>query len=49
MGQGPLSTTGSNRRARVYEVTAAGRKQLEAEELRWRAVIAAVGHVLKHA
>jgi len=43
------STTDSNRRARVYEVTAAGRKQLEAEELRWRAVTAAVGHVLKHA
>jgi PadR family transcriptional regulator, regulatory protein PadR len=43
------STTGSNRRARVYEITAAGRRQLEAQESRWRAVTAAIGHVLKHA
>ena len=43
------STTDSNRRARVYEITAAGRRQLEAEESRWRAVTAAIGHVLKHA
>jgi PadR family transcriptional regulator, regulatory protein PadR len=42
-------TTDSNRRARVYDITAAGRRQLEAEESRWRAVTTAVGHVLKHA
>ena len=43
------STTDNNRRARTYEITAAGRRQLEAEESRWRAITAAVGHVLKHA
>ncbi len=42
-------TTSHNRRARVYDITAAGRRQLEAEESRWRAVTAAIGHVLKHA
>jgi PadR family transcriptional regulator PadR len=39
--------TDKNRRARVYEVTAAGRRQLEAEERRWRAVTLAVGQVLE--
>jgi hypothetical protein len=34
---------------RFYELTPAGRRQLEAEEARWRTVTAAVGHVLKHA
>jgi len=38
-----------NRRARMYELTALGRKQLEAEQARWHAVTNAVGHVLKHA
>ena len=42
-------TTENKRRARLYEITAAGRKQLEAEESRWRAVTSAVGHILKHA
>jgi len=42
-------TTTHRRRARVYELTAAGRKQLEAEEARWREVTSAVDHVLKHA
>jgi PadR family transcriptional regulator PadR len=41
--------TDHNRRARQYEITAAGRRQLESEETRWRAVTAAVSHVLKHA
>ena len=41
--------TENNRRARLYEITAGGRKQLEAEEDRWRAVTNAVGHILKHA
>ena len=43
------ATTDKGRRARNYELTATGRKQLDAEESRWRAVTAAVGHVLKHA
>jgi len=43
------ATTDKGRRARTYELTAKGRKQLDAEESRWRAVTAAVGHVLKHA
>ena len=38
-----------NRRARMYELTALGRRQLEAEQARWHAVTDAVGHVLKHA
>ena len=42
-------TTENKRRARLYEITAAGRKQLEAAESRWRAVTAAVGRILKHA
>jgi transcriptional regulator len=41
--------TEHNRRARQYEITAAGRRQLDSEESRWRAVTAAIGHVLKHA
>jgi PadR family transcriptional regulator PadR len=42
-------TTENNRRARVYEITAAGRKQLEEEESRWRAVTTAVGQILQRA
>ena len=42
-------TTESRRKARFYGITAAGRKQLEREEARWRAVTAAVGHVLVRA
>jgi PadR family transcriptional regulator PadR len=41
--------TENNRRARLYEITAGGRKQLEAEEDRWHAVTNAVSHILKHA
>ena len=40
-------TTENKRRARVYEITSAGGKQLEEEESRWRAVSAAVAHVLQ--
>src|SRR5262245_32145543 len=40
--------TASKRRARVYEITPAGRKQLEAEEVRWHALTGAIGHILKH-
>jgi transcriptional regulator len=43
------STTETGRRARVYEITAAGRRQLESEEARWKAITAAVGKILKHA
>jgi PadR family transcriptional regulator len=42
-------TTDNKRRARQYEITAAGRRHLQAEEGRWRTVSAAIGHVLKHA
>ena len=40
-------TKDTGRRARLYEVTAAGRKQLAAEESRWRAVTSAVNRVLR--
>jgi PadR family transcriptional regulator PadR len=43
------STTETGRKARVYEITAAGRKQLEADETRWKAITSAVGKILKHA
>ena len=39
--------TENKRRARVYEITPAGRKYLETEEERWRSVAAAVAQVLK--
>src|SRR5437868_1260921 len=37
----------SGRRARIYELTAAGKKQLAAEESRWQAVTSAVNRVLR--
>jgi transcriptional regulator len=42
-------TNDTGRRARVYELTAAGRKQLAAEESRWVAVTSAVNRVLRMA
>lgn len=42
-------TKDSGRRARLYELTAAGKKQLAAEEGRWQAVTAAVNRVLRMA
>lgn len=42
-------TKESGRRARVYELTPAGRKQLGTEESRWKAVAAAVHRVLREA
>jgi DNA-binding PadR family transcriptional regulator len=39
----------SGRRARIYEMTAAGKKQLAAEESRWREVTSAVNRVLRMA
>ncbi len=41
------TTTETGRRARVYEITAAGRRQLDSEEEHWKAVTAAVVKVLK--
>ncbi len=41
-------TTEHNRRARAYELTAVGRRQLEAEEGRW-SITDAVNYVLRHA
>jgi PadR family transcriptional regulator PadR len=43
------TTTQNKRRARIYEITAAGRKQLHEEESRWTAISAAIGQVLKEA
>jgi transcriptional regulator len=42
-------TTENKRRARLYEITAAGRRQLADEEVRWKLVTAAVGQVLQRA
>ena len=42
-------TTENKQRARVYEITAAGKRYLEAEEEKWHAITAAVTHVLSHA
>ena len=39
----------SGRRARVYELTGAGKKQLGAEESRWQAISAAINRVLREA
>jgi transcriptional regulator len=37
----------TGRRARIYQLTAAGKKRLGAEESRWEAVTAAVNRVLR--
>jgi len=42
-------TKQSGRRARVYELTAGGKKQLAVEEPHWRAVASAVSRVLREA
>ena len=42
-------TKATGRRARLYELTAAGKKQLAAEESRWLVVTAAVNRVLRMA
>jgi len=39
----------NGRRARYYEITAAGRRQLSEEERNWAALTNAVAHVLKQA
>jgi PadR family transcriptional regulator PadR len=42
-------TKNTGRRARVYQLTAAGTKQLESEQSRWQAVTSAVNRVLRMA
>jgi PadR family transcriptional regulator PadR len=42
-------TKDTGRRARIYDLTAAGKKQLATEEVRWQAVTSAVGRVLRMA
>jgi len=42
-------TKENGRRARVYELTPGGKKQLGIEEWRWKAVAAAVNRVLREA
>ena len=42
-------TKENGRRARVYQLTASGRKQLALEESRWHAVTSAVNRVLRTA
>lgn len=39
----------TGRRARIYEVTAAGRRQLDADTARWQDVTSAVNRVLRMA
>ena len=39
-------TTDNNRRAKYYELTRAGRKQLDEQEDTWRRLAAAVGQIL---
>ena len=42
-------TTETNRKARFYTITAAGRRQLEEEELRWTQLTTAVNKALRFA
>src|SRR5437773_3489880 len=39
----------NNRKAKFYELTAAGRKQLAAERKRWQQVVLAIGRILDEA
>ncbi|MBL0159071.1 MAG: PadR family transcriptional regulator [Bryobacterales bacterium] len=41
------TTNENGRRARIYELTATGEKQLETEESRWNAVTSAIQQVLR--
>jgi len=47
--RGQWVTKDTGQRARVYELTAAGKKQLAATESRWQAVTLAVNRVLQEA
>lgn len=44
--KGKWGVSASNRRARFYELTRAGRRQVEVEADRWRRFVAAMGLVL---
>jgi PadR family transcriptional regulator PadR len=39
----------NSKRARIYQLTAAGKKQLTAEETRWKTVSSAINRVLREA
>ena len=41
------TTKDNGRRARLYDLTAAGKRQLDEEESRWRSVTSAVNRVLR--
>jgi PadR family transcriptional regulator, regulatory protein PadR len=43
------TTKPTGRRARIYELTATGKRQLQSEESRWQAITAAITKVLKEA
>jgi len=45
--RGQWGTSQNNRRARFYRITAAGRKQLEAETESWERTVAVVGRLLE--
>jgi transcriptional regulator len=47
--QAEWGLTETNRRARLYTLTAAGRRQLAEEERRWKELAAAVGMALRPA
>lgn len=47
--QAEWGTSENNRRAKYYELTRAGKKQLEKEEKSWRKLAAAVAQVLEGA
>ncbi len=42
-------TSDNNRRAKYYELTRGGRKQLDVEKTAWRKLTAAVAHILESA
>jgi transcriptional regulator len=44
--KGRWDITGTGRRAKSYEITAAGRKRLERDTGRWQQYVRAMGHVL---
>jgi len=45
--RGAWGVSANNRRARFYELTKAGRRQLHAEASRWERMVAAIGNVLE--
>ena len=47
IGEARPITKDTGRRARIYDLTTAGKKQLAAEESRWQAVTSAVNRVLR--